>query len=207
MGGFTLVCQGWLTVKFVVGGKTTKQALYICKKIQWLYFSQAVCIDVGILPEDFLHTAATVSTHANIAMQYTLLRGTHEKLGPNTKPDEGGNQLPNHPKNPPFSAMQKSISRLIVWLLEHFVKTALKNDGVFPSLSGPATHIHLKEGAIPKARHNPIPVPFHFKGPVRQALWKDVERGNIGSVPVGMTTNWCSTMVIPAKRNRDHGEP
>ena len=29
VGGFTLMCQGWLPVEFVVRGKTTKQALYI----------------------------------------------------------------------------------------------------------------------------------------------------------------------------------
>ena len=34
VGGFTLICKGWLAVEFVVKGKTTKQALYICKDIQ-----------------------------------------------------------------------------------------------------------------------------------------------------------------------------
>ena len=29
VGGFTLVCQGWLPIKFVIQGRTTKQALYI----------------------------------------------------------------------------------------------------------------------------------------------------------------------------------
>ena len=33
VGVFTLVCQGWLPVEFVVRGKTTKQAIYICKDI------------------------------------------------------------------------------------------------------------------------------------------------------------------------------
>ena len=34
VGGFTLMCQGWLPMEFNVQGKITKQALYICKKIQ-----------------------------------------------------------------------------------------------------------------------------------------------------------------------------
>ena len=62
-------------------------------------------------------------------------------------------------------------------------------------------HIHLKEGAVPKARHSPIPMPFLLKEPVRQALWEDVIRGIITPVPVGMPTDWCSTMVITAKKN------
>lgn len=112
MGGFTFVCQVWLTVKFVVGGKTTKQALYICKRIQKLYFSKAACIDVGILHEDFPNTVATLSTQANIVMQYIPLTGTHEKLGPNPKPDKGGDQLLNHLKKPSFFCNAKDISRL-----------------------------------------------------------------------------------------------
>lgn len=84
MGGFILIYQGWLPVKFIFGRKTTKQALYICEKIQVLYFSEAACIHVGILHEDFLNTVATVSTQATIAMQYILSTGTHEKLGPNS---------------------------------------------------------------------------------------------------------------------------
>ena len=68
-------------------------------------------------------------------------------------------------------------------------------------MSCPATNIHLKEGADPKGRHSPIPVPLHFKEPVKQALLEDVKRGIITPVPVGMTTDWCGTMVITAKKN------
>ena len=39
VGGFSLTCQGWLPVAFKVGKKTTKQALYICRNVQILYFS------------------------------------------------------------------------------------------------------------------------------------------------------------------------
>ena len=53
VGGFTLKCQSWLLVEFVVRGKKTKQALSICKDIQRLYFNRATCIDVGILHENF----------------------------------------------------------------------------------------------------------------------------------------------------------
>ena len=50
VGGFSLVCQGWLPVTFKIGKRTTKQALYICSKVQVIYFSKATCIDVSILP-------------------------------------------------------------------------------------------------------------------------------------------------------------
>ena len=87
------------------------------------------------------------------------------------------------------------------WLLEKFAKTAFNKDQVFQAMSGPDIHIHLK---VPKAKHNPISVPLHFKEPVRQALWKDLERGIIAPVPVGMPTDWGSTIVITAKKTVDH---
>ena len=68
-------------------------------------------------------------------------------------------------------------------------------------MSGSAAQIHLKEGAVPKARDRPIPMPFHFKEPVRQALWEDVKSGIITPVPVGIPTDWCSTMVITSEKN------
>lgn len=68
-----------------------------------------------------------------------------------------------------------------------------------PFMSDPAAHIHLKEGAIPKARQGTVP--FHFKELVKQDIWKDIERSIIAPVPVGMLTDWCSTMVINAKKN------
>ena len=61
----------------------------------------------------------------------------------------------------------------------------------------------LQTDLLTKARHNPIPIPFRFKEPVKQALLKDVERGIIVQVPVSMPTDWCSTMVITAKKNSD----
>ena len=77
VGGFTLICQGWLPVEFVVRGKETKQALYICKDIQQLYFSRAACIDVGILHKNFP----------------SPLADNHKEAGP--KPNKCEDQLPN----------------------------------------------------------------------------------------------------------------
>ena len=53
VGGFSLVCHGWLPVTFKVGKRTTKQVLNICWKVLEIYFRKAVCIDVGILPPCF----------------------------------------------------------------------------------------------------------------------------------------------------------
>ena len=56
VGGSTLMSQGWLPVQFSVGEMMTKQAFYISKNIDKLYFSKAARIDVGILsPPAFPH--------------------------------------------------------------------------------------------------------------------------------------------------------
>ena len=49
----SLVCLGWLPIEFLVNGRATKQALYICDRVERLYFSKKACIDVGILPKSF----------------------------------------------------------------------------------------------------------------------------------------------------------
>ena len=195
-GGFTLTCQGWLPVKFKIQGRKTKQALYICNKIQRLYFSKAACIDVGILPVNFPNPIMIPPTHTNIACIDDI-----------TKPDTSRDQLPECPHKIPFPPTENNVDRLKNWLLEQFANTAFKNNGAFPLMSGPPAHIHLKEGATPKARHNPIPVPFYFKEPVKQALWEDIRRGIITPVLVGMPTNWCSTMVMTAKNPANHEGP
>ena len=105
-------------------------------------------------------------------------------------------------KNSPFPPTKQKIDRPKYWLLKHFAKTAFKNNRVFPLVSGPAADTHLKEGAVPKARHKPIPVSFHFKEPVRQAFWEDMKKDIITPLPAGMSTDRSSTMVITAKKKK-----
>ena len=135
-----------------------------------------------------------------MAMQYLPSASTYQELDTTSKHNKVKDQLPTRPKKLPFPPTEQNIPRLKEWFLQHFASTSFRKNWEFPPMSGPAAHIHLKEGAVPKARHNPIPVLFHFKEPVRQALWEDVKRGIITPVPVGMPTDWCSTMVITAKK-------
>ena len=95
-------------------------------------------------------------------MQYVLSASINLELNVSIKSDEGADQLPKCPKNLPFPPEEANISRLKDWLLEHFANTAFKNNGLFPPMSGPAADIRLKEEEVPKARQNPIPVPFRF---------------------------------------------
>ena len=93
------VCTSGLAVHEIHSpGKTTKQTLYICKKIQRLYFSKVAYIDIEILPKDLPNPVATISTQANIAKKYTSLIGIHQESNANSKPNKGGEQLQRCPK-------------------------------------------------------------------------------------------------------------
>ena len=137
VGGFTLMCQGWLPMEFIVHGKTTKQALYICQKIQRLYFSKAACIDVGILPKDFPNPTATKPSKVDMAMQYIPSTSTHKQSDASPKHNRVEEQQLTRPQKLPFPPTEQNIHWLKNWLLEHFAKMALKNNGEFPPMSGP----------------------------------------------------------------------
>ena len=143
-GGFTLTCQGWLPVEFTIQGQKTKQALYICNKIQRLYFSKAACIDVGILPVNFPNPP----THTNIAGIDNI-----------TKPDTSRDQLPECPHKIPFPPTENNVNRLKNLLQEQFANTAFKNNGAFPPMSGhPPTYTRKREQPLkPDITQSPYP--------------------------------------------------
>ena len=53
VGGSTLICKGWLPARFEVEGHVTKQPVYICEKVNRLYFSNQGCVQVNILSCDY----------------------------------------------------------------------------------------------------------------------------------------------------------
>ena len=188
IGGFLLACQSWLPVTFKIGNRSTKQALYICSEIQVIYFNKAACIiDIGILPPWFPKSMTSLPS--------ATCNAIHHKIDP---PANKTNF--NNPKTPPYLPTSENIQKLKEWLLDQFATTVFNNSGKFPAMSGPPAHIHLKEGATPKAKHNLIPVPYHYKEEVKTALWVNVKRGIIAPVPIGTPSDWGSTMVITAKR-------
>ena len=101
----------------------------------------------------------------------------------------------------PFPATIENVDRLKQFILDAFDSSAFNTSAPFPVITGPPGHIHLREGAVPYARHVPIPVPFHLRDATKKGLDSDTERGVIKPVPVGTPTDWCSTMVVVPKKN------
>ena len=199
VGKHQMICLGWLPIEFLVNGRATKQALYICDRVERLYFSKKACIDVGILPKSFPFP----NTEYPIANTYQIQDSPDpaSSMVPVSSPIEV--PLPTRPSKIPYPPTTDNIPKLKQWLLDSFKNTAFNKTnkcGEFPALSGPPAHIHLKEGFKPRARHSPIPVPFHMKDAVKKSLDDDVKRGIIKPVQIGTPTEWCSTMVVMPKK-------
>ena len=78
------------------------------KKIQWLYFSKAASIDVGILSENFSNLVVPLQTQENITTQYIPLAG----INVSPKPNEDEDQQPKCPKTLTFPPTETNINRL-----------------------------------------------------------------------------------------------
>ena len=62
VGGFHLNCHGWLPVQFQIGTYSTKQPLYICNKVDRIYFSRKGCMDTNIISKSFPFPMNTTDT-------------------------------------------------------------------------------------------------------------------------------------------------
>ena len=106
--------------------------------------------------------------------------------------------IPRKPHNLPYLATDDNVDRLKQYLIDSFKSTAFNKCPPFPAVETKPVHIHLKPDAKPHAQHVPIPIPFHWKSDVKNDLDLDVERG---PVPIGTPVQWCSRMLVTAKKN------
>ena len=187
VGGSVLSCRGWLPVEFNVNGQKTKQPLYICDKIDRLYFSKSACIDVSILPKSFPHPMKI-----DQALAVNTSHTTEKVL--RTTP-------PARPTTIPFEPTPENIPKLKQFIIDKFNTSAFNKSAPFPAMSTEPAHIHLKNDAVPFARHSSIPVPHHWKAKIKEGLDRDVEKGIIKPVEIGTPVEWCSPMVIVTKKD------
>lgn len=99
VGGSKLKCLGWVPIKFCVGDHITRQPLYICDKVDKLYFSRKACTETKILPETFPYPMDWYP--AVIASIRGETDDTTESVNPNT--------IPSRPGKIPFSPTAENI--------------------------------------------------------------------------------------------------
>ena len=193
VGGFVMNCLGWIPMEFRVANSSSKQALYICDKVNRIYFSRPGCVEVGILSRDFPYPVEELNAVGSVNTSVP----DYNRPDPQVTRD----LPPSKPRKMPFPPIPENVDKLKQYILDSFASSAFNESKPFPVMPGPPAHIHLKEGAVPHVRHVPIPVPFHLRDATKKGLDLDEERGIIKPVPVGTPTDWCSTMVVALKKS------
>ena len=129
--GFQLTGHGWLPLQFKIDIYSTKQPLYICNKIDVIYFSREGCMDTNIIPKSFQFPVNITDRSASIASAETVEDlQTSSLCFPLPRP----NQLS-------FPATTKNIPEM-----EQFI-----GDQFASSLFNKSIHIHPSSTYSPKA--------------------------------------------------------
>lgn len=184
VGGSKIYCTGWLPIIFSIGKLSTKQPLYNSEKADRIYLSRQGCTALQILPSSFPYP---MPEH-----QVNLIEAT---------PSETPRKIPPKPEQIPYPPLKENTEKLKQYLIDSFKDTLFNKSIPFPAMETKPVHIYLKPDAVPHAQQVPIPVPFHWKDQVKKDLDADVEREIIKPVPIGNPVQWCSKMIVTAKKN------
>ena len=173
-------------------GQETKQTVYVSRNVSGLYLSESALKDLGVICDEFPHVA---TTRAASVQELTDVEEQCE-CAPRTT-------TPERPGEIPFAATPENIPRLKEWLLQAFSSSAFNTCTHQPlqMMTGSPAGIKFKQGTEPYAIHTPIPVPHHWKEQVKADIDRDVRLGIIEAVPQGTPTEWCSRMVVTAKKD------
>ena len=133
VGGSTFICKGWLPVRFEIEEHVTKQPVYICEKVDRLYFSKQGCVQVNILSRDYPRPTHPPKAHVHSLNIDNLLPAppTTPRLAP-----------PARPAKLPYPPPTENIPKLEQYIRDKFSATVFNNSPPFPVLSGPAAKIH-----------------------------------------------------------------
>lgn len=182
---YPLKCMGSAPYRISLGGLSTVQEVYFLKTAKQLYLSLPACKKLGLVHPDFPHQAPLIAS--------TSIEGDPRIPTPTLVP---------RPSVIPLPPLEENASRLEEWLLQHFSSTTFNTSREpLPVMAGKPHHIHLAPDAVPHACHTPASVPKHWEKEVKEQLDEDMRRGVLQQVPAGEATEWCSRMVVVAKKS------
>ena len=189
---------GAVMIRFDHNGKTARQMVHISSKLHGLYLSNTALKQLGLLSEDFPHSAASVlsAQEKNNDMECDGC-GSGECIG-RTPPPERPNGLP-------FAPTKENLPKFEKWFLQQFASSGFNTctRQPLPAMTGKPMSI-LRKDDVPGEHlkaYRPIPVPHHYKQAVKADLDRDVRLGVIERVPQGEISEHCSRMVITPKAN------
>ena len=153
------------------------------KTTKHFYLSLAACKGLGSVSEAFPHQPPSV---AQVGVNMAIPTAS----------------LPPKPLSVPLQPLEENVPRLEEWLLQHFSSSTFNTAREpLPVMEGKPHHIHLAREAVPYVCHTPASVPKHWEKEVKDQLDEDIRRGVLQAVPAGEATEWCSRMVVVAKKS------
>ena len=187
--------------------RTTRQQSYILEGAGNLFLSCEALKGLGCIHEKFPEVCAVY-----------FIRDRHQaqqESGPDPQVLSAGAgearpcKCPTRGKPPPpkeklpFPATPENIPRLRQWLVEHYSGCAFNQctHQKLPLMKGaPPLRLHVDTEARPVACHRPGNVPLHLMESVKAGLDKNVRTGVLRKVGVNEPVEWCSRMVVCAKK-------
>lgn len=187
--GNSLAMMGALLLNIKSGSRTAKVIMYVCRNVSGIFLSQTALKQLAILPSDF----PTVSSQCDASITQH-----HTKCGCPAR-----TETPDLPEKIPYEGIETNLKALQEWILEHFGSSAFNTCPHQPlqEIKGEKMGITFKRDAVPSAVHSPIPIPHHFRKPVKEGLDTDVALGVIEPVPINFRVGWCSRMVVTPKKD------
>ena len=192
----SLDIAGSVLLRIEVGGKVTRQMVHVSRNCHGLYLSEKALMDLEIIPRTF-PGPATSTAQTTKSVTPCCTEGT-------TTPCIKRTATPDRPSAIPFAPTPENVPALEKYLLDSFASSAFNmcTNQPLQGMRGAAMDIVFKaDGTKPRPVYTPIPVPFHWKKPVKADLDRDVRLGILEKVPQGDVTECCSRMVVAPKAN------
>ena len=176
--------------------RSTSHMCYISENVSRLFLSKAACRGLGMIPDNFPEVGSCDNIHS---VNKCELVDESDSCGcPERK------QTPDPPAQLPCPATEENIPKLKEYIIQHYKDSAFNccEQQQLPLMKeAPPMQLFADKNAKPVAFHKAFPIPLHWQAAVKKQLDNDVKMGVLAKVPLGTPTEWCSRMVVIAKKD------
>ncbi len=200
-----------------------KSMTYVSRDVHSFYLSEETMMALGMLSPDFPSPGCALNSKASTtsilspsavfdnvpSTQTASLRAINEGCTSQRTPEDKvcdcpiRRAVPPRPTELPFPCTPENNGKMKQWLLDRYADSTFNTcpHRPIPCMAGPPLEIHLKEDAVPYARHKARPIPVHWEKQVYEDLLRDEAIGVIERVPYGEGITWCHPMQITRKHD------
>ena len=152
------------------GSVTCQSTVYVSRDVSTMYLSYDTMVNLGIVNRDFpqigLYSAnpETDPVMPPSDSESSLICGVANVDGSICQCPKR-TAVPPRPTSLPFPCTPENNDKMRDWLLDYYGTSSFNTcpHQSLPTMDGPPVEIHLKDNAVPVARHKPIPVPVHWQ--------------------------------------------